>query len=58
MKIYNVNGRDVWLNEPPKGYVEPEQKKTEEKVEPKTEPKPKAKAKRVSNKSRKEVGNK
>lgn len=58
MKIYNVNGRMVWLNEPPKGYVEPEPKKTEEKVEPKTEPKPKAKAKRVSNKSRKEVGNK
>ena len=58
MKIYSINGRDVWLNEPPKGYVEPEQKKTEEKVEPKTDSKPKAKAKRVSNKSRKEVGNK
>lgn len=56
MKIYRINGRDVWLNEPPKGYVEPEQEKTEEKVEPKAEPKPKAK--KVSNKSRKEVKNK
>ena len=57
MKIYEINGRKVWLNEPPKGYVEPEpKKKTEEKVEPKAEPKPKAK--KVSNKSRKEVKNK
>lgn len=56
MKIYNVDGRMVWLNEPPKGYVEPEIK-TEEKVEPKAETKPKAK-KTPSNKSRKEVKNK
>lgn len=55
MKIYEVNGRLVWLDKAPEGYIEPE-KKTEETVEPKSEPK--AKAKRVSNKSRKEVKNK
>lgn len=56
MKIYNVNGRLVWLDKAPDGCVEPEIK-TEEKVEPKAETKPKAK-KTPSNKSRKEVKNK
>jgi len=55
MKIYTINGRSVWLNKAPEGYEEPE-KKTEETVEPKSEPK--TKAKKVSNKSRKEVKNK
>lgn len=55
MKIYNVNGRLVWLDKAPVGYVEPE-KKTEETVEPKAEIKPKAR--RSSNKSRKETKNK
>ena len=59
MKIYVVDGRKVWLDKAPEGYVEktePE-KKVEEKIEPKAEPKPKAK-KTPQNKARKEVKNK
>lgn len=51
MKIYEVNGRKVWLNEPPVGYEDP---KTEE---PKAEPVVKAK-KPTANKSRKAGDNK
>lgn len=57
MKIYEVNGRKVWLNEAPEGYEEP---KTEPKVEAKAEePKPAPKAKKTpSNKARKAGNNK
>lgn len=58
MKIYEVDGRKVWLDKAPDGYVEPKKpEKKEEIVEPKAEPKPKAK-KTPSNKARKEVKNK
>lgn len=52
MKIYEVNGRKVWLNEAPAGYEEP---KTEEPK--KAEPVVKAK-KPTANKSRKAGENK
>lgn len=58
MKIYEINGRKVWLDKAPEGYEEP--KKAEIKVEPKTEPEPvpvKVK-KATSNKARKSGGNK
>lgn len=58
MKIYEVDGRKVWLDKAPEGYVEPTKpEKKEETVEPKAEVKPKAK-KTTSNKARKEVKNK
>lgn len=57
MKIYEVDGRKVWLNNPPEGYVEPV-KEEPKKAEP-VEEKPKSKAKKApQNKSRKEVKNK
>lgn len=60
MKIYEIDGRKVWLDKDPEGYVEPKKPEPVVKVEPKAEePKPKAKAKKIpQNKSRKEVKNK
>lgn len=57
MKIYEVNGRKVWLDKAPEGYVEP--KKAEpEKVEPKKE-EPEIKAKpATANKAKKATANK
>lgn len=56
MKIYEVDGRKVWLDKAPEGYVEPKTKKAEE---PKDEPMAEPKAKRVpKNKARKGVENK
>lgn len=55
MKIYEVNGRKVWLNQPPEGYVAPvkaEPKKEEPEVKAKPEPANKAR-KAPANKSRK-----
>ena len=52
MKVYEVNGRKVWLNEPPQGYVEPKKEDKTVKAEPTAEIKPKAK-KVPQNKSRK-----
>lgn len=49
MKIYEVNGRKVWLNEAPEGYKKPE------KAEPTPEPKAKAEP---ANKARKTPANK
>jgi hypothetical protein len=61
MKIYTVNGRKVWLDKAPAGYVEPkkviEEAKTEEKAEPDPEPVIKAKA-TPKNKARKAGSNK
>lgn len=57
MKIYEVNGRKVWLNEAPEGYVAP--KKEEPKAEPKAKPEPANKAKKApANKARKAGSNK
>ncbi len=58
MKIYEVNGRKVWLKEPPTGYVEP--KKAEpEKVETEKAEEPKTKGRKAaSNKARKAGNNK
>ena len=54
MKIYEVDGRKVWLDKAPEGY----EVKKPEKVEPKVE-EPKTKAKRTpSNKGRKAGNNK
>ena len=52
MKVYEVNGRKVWLNEPHQGYVEPKKEEKTVKAEPTAEIKPKAK-KAPQNKSRK-----
>jgi hypothetical protein len=58
MKIYEVNGRLVWLNKAPEGYVEPA-KKEEPKAEPKAKPEPANKAKKApANKARKAGSNK
>lgn len=58
MKIYNVNGRLVWLDKAPEGYEEPKPEKTVEKVEPVKE-KTETKAKKApANKSRKAGSNK
>ena len=58
MKIYEVNGRKVWLDKAPEGYEEP--KKVEpKKAETKEEPKPETKAKKApANQSRKAGSNK
>ena len=57
MKIYEINGRKVWLNEAPEGYEEP--KKEEPKAELKAKPEPVNKAKKTgANKSRKAGSNK
>ena len=57
MKIYEVNGRLVWLNKAPEGYVEPV--KEEPKAEPKAKPEPATKAKKApANKARKAGSNK
>ena len=53
MKIYEVDGRKVWLNEPPQGYKAPKK----EMVEPKAEVKTKAKT-TTKNKARKAESNK
>lgn len=62
MKIYDVNGRKVWLNEAPEGYVspkKPEANKEEPKAEPKARPEPANKAKKTpQNKARKAGSNK
>lgn len=64
MKIYEVNGRKVWLDKAPEGYEVKKPEKVEPKVEePKVEPvkeeEPKTKAKRTpSNKGRKAGNNK
>lgn len=56
MKVYEINGRKVWLNEPPKGYEEP---KKVEKVEPEKVEEPKTKVRKAaSNKARKAGNNK
>ena len=57
MKIYVVDGRKVWLNEPPKGAVEVKPEKIEKADEPEEEIKPKAKKVR-QNKARKAGANK
>ena len=60
MKAYEVNGRKVWLNKAPEGYVEPvkaEPKKEEPEIKAKPEPANKAK-KATANKSRKAGSNK
>ena len=57
MKIYEVNGRKVWLDKAPEGYEEPKTIKKTEDDEPKAEPTPKAK-KASQNKSRKAGANK
>ena len=53
MKIYEVNGRLVWLNEPPKGYEQPKKVEPEKVEEPKTKVR-----KAASNKARKAGNNK
>jgi len=59
MKIYEVNGRKVWLDKAPEGYVEKTTKKTEGEEIVKAEAAPEAKAKKATaNKSRKSGGNK
>ena len=56
IKIYEINGRKVWLKEPPKGYEEP---KKVEKVEPEKVEEPKTKVRKAaSNKARKAGNNK
>lgn len=55
MKIYVVNGRKVWLDKAPEGYVEPKLAKTAEPVKEETETKAK---KAPANKSRKAGSNK
>lgn len=60
MKIYEANGRKVWLNNPPEGYVEPkkaEPKKEEPEIKAKPEPANKSR-KATANKSRKAGSNK
>ena len=60
MKVYEVNGRKVWLNNPPEGYVEPkkaEPKKEEPEIKAKPETANKAR-KATANKSRKAGSNK
>ncbi len=59
MKIYEVDGRKVWLDKAPEGYEVKKPEKVEPKVEePKVE-EPKTKAKRTpSNKGRKAGNNK
>lgn len=58
MKIYEVNGRKVWLDKAPEGYVEPVKAETK-KIDDKAEAEPKAKAKKATaNKARKTGGNK
>lgn len=53
MKIYEINGRKVWLDKAPEGYEEPK------KEEPKKEPAPATKAKKApANKARKAGSNK
>lgn len=53
MKIYTVNGRMVWLDKAPEGYIEPV-KAPEAPVEEKAKPAPANKAKKATaNKSRK-----
>jgi hypothetical protein len=57
VKIYEVNGRLVWLNKAPEGYEEP--KKEEPKAEEPKKEEPKTKAKKApANKARKAGGNK
>lgn len=61
MKIYEVNGRKVWLDKAPMGYEEKKPEKAEPKKveEPKKDVEPKTKAKSVpSNKGRKARNNK
>lgn len=57
MKIYEVNGRKVWLDKAPEGYEEPkkaEPVKVEAEPEKKAKPAPANKAKKApANKSRK-----
>lgn len=61
MKIYEINGRKVWLDKAPEGYEEPkpvEKTKAEPKAEKaKAEPATKAK-KTTENKARKARSNK
>ena len=58
MKIYEVNGRKVWLDKAPEGYVEPV-KEEPKKAEPETKAKPAEKAKKApANKARKAGSNK
>ena len=58
MKIYNVNGRMVWLDKAPEGYEEPT-KPEPKKVELVKEEKPETKAKKApANKARKAGSNK
>jgi hypothetical protein len=58
VKIYEINGRKVWLNKAPEGYIEPE-KKAEPEKDPEPTAAPKAKARKTpANKSRKAGGNK
>ncbi len=59
MKIYTVNGRKVWLDKAPEGYVEPKPEKAEPEIIDKADAAPKAKAKKATaNKARKSGGNK
>lgn len=64
MKIYEVDGRKVWLDKAPEGYEVKKTEKVEPKVEEPTvdpikEEEPKTKAKRTpSNKGRKAGNNK
>lgn len=58
MKIYNINGRDVWLDHAPEGYEEPKKAEPAKVEEPKAKPTA-AKAKKApANKSRKAGSNK
>ena len=58
MKIYNVNGRMVWLDKAPEGYEEPI-KPEPKKVEPAKAAEPETKAKKTTaNKARKAGSNK
>jgi hypothetical protein len=61
MKVYEVNGRKVWLNNPPAGYIEPKKVEEPKQEEPEIKAKPKTenKAKKASaNKLRKAGNNK
>ena len=59
MKIYTVNGRKVWLDKAPDGYVEPKPEQAEPEIIDKADAAPKAKAKKATaNKARKSGGNK
>ena len=58
MKIYTVNGRQVWLDKAPAGYEEPK-KPEPKKVEPVKAEEPETKAKKTTaNKARKAGSNK